>query len=215
MNDINELYRPVFSGTFSEQSKANELIAKYQQISLCQSGKKPGFDIPAMWGHYANKGNGVCIVFNKQKLIERIEEHRLYHSKITYSDNYNSSIIFDVNYDYRKPFNQKQMRRHFFIKTSDWSYEQEYRVIGYFPNSNSREALAFGDAICGIILHNASDIEETDSIFNSMQFRLLSKIFPEDNIYNYGFFIDERNLRNASGSTIWSNVDWNHLTLNV
>ena len=48
----------------------SEEILRYQQISLTKDTKeKKGFDISAMWGHYAEKNHGVCIVFNKEKLL--------------------------------------------------------------------------------------------------------------------------------------------------
>ena len=55
MNDINELYRPLWFietdiNTCNLQKKAKREIGLFQQISFVQDkGKRKGFDIPAMW----------------------------------------------------------------------------------------------------------------------------------------------------------------------
>lgn len=73
MNDINERYRPLcipvsnetnieaFSEEFYKQ------LSYVKQISLTRDiGKHYGFDIPAMWGHYAEMGEGVCFILDKK-----------------------------------------------------------------------------------------------------------------------------------------------------
>ena len=74
MNDINELYRPLAfyyhprhdnRNNDDIHKKMKEDYYKYQQISLTMDGNRMGFDIPAMWGHYAQNGNGVCLVLTK------------------------------------------------------------------------------------------------------------------------------------------------------
>ncbi|MCR4765866.1 MAG: DUF2971 domain-containing protein [Bacteroidaceae bacterium] len=75
MNDINERYRPLcipvsnetnieaFSEEFYKQ------LSYVKQISLTRDiGKHYGFDIPAMWGHYAEMGEGVCFILDKKKI---------------------------------------------------------------------------------------------------------------------------------------------------
>ena len=106
MNDINELYRPLafdfhpsHFGDFSEETyiKMVQDLYKYQQISLTLDGKRNGFDIPAMWGHYANKGKGVCLVFNKNKLISLIkvdEDRHIVHDKVKYTKDYSPVIVY-------------------------------------------------------------------------------------------------------------------------
>ena len=46
-------------------------MAKYRQISLTiddMEQNKLGFDLHQMWGLYADKGQGVCLVFDKDTL---------------------------------------------------------------------------------------------------------------------------------------------------
>ena len=50
---------------FDEKSFMDEL-KEIKQLSFSIDYKRTqGFDIPAMWGHYANKGQGICLVFDK------------------------------------------------------------------------------------------------------------------------------------------------------
>lgn len=110
MNDINELYWPLaFSYQRRHENRNNDDLFekmkedyyKYQQISLTMDGNRMGFDIPAMWGHYAQKGNGVCLVFDKNKLLSYLEEekHRrhIVFNKVTYTKEYPSTIIYKTD----------------------------------------------------------------------------------------------------------------------
>lgn len=52
---------------------AEEEMRKYQQLSFSQDrvvdgGHYLGFDLHTMWGLYADKGYGVCLVFDKENL---------------------------------------------------------------------------------------------------------------------------------------------------
>ena len=64
MNDINESYRAIWYPHEAEDvDKYENAVYSYRQISLTlDKPTKRGFDIPPMWGHYAQKGAGVCIV---------------------------------------------------------------------------------------------------------------------------------------------------------
>ena len=82
MNDINESYRPLSSyiedGDSSNTDSQKKLEAaesqlkRIRQTSLSMDDETPGFAIPAMWGHYADKGEGICIVFDKYYWCDKI-----------------------------------------------------------------------------------------------------------------------------------------------
>lgn len=64
MNDIAEAKRDVY-GMVSPDIILQEL-AKYQSISLTlDNPSRRGFKIDPLWGHYAQGGNGICLVFDK------------------------------------------------------------------------------------------------------------------------------------------------------
>ena len=81
MNDIHETSKSMFAKSNMQEfpeELLNELyneIYRYRQISLTQDTQdKCGFDLHNMWGLYANKFDGVCLVFDKNKLLEFLDE---------------------------------------------------------------------------------------------------------------------------------------------
>ena len=53
-------------------------MAKYRQISFTDDNKQGnlGFDLHQMWGLYADKGQGVCLVFDKDILCRKLDGDR-------------------------------------------------------------------------------------------------------------------------------------------
>ena len=76
MNDICESNKQIYNNMSSCNQGwfTNEIskeISRYRQISMTMDKEgKLGFDLTQMWGHYANNGYGVCLVFDKTA-IER------------------------------------------------------------------------------------------------------------------------------------------------
>lgn len=214
MNDINELYRPLF---FSED-KMNEkemgdvalkFVSNYQQISLTSDGKRRGFDIPAMWGHYAENGLGACVVFDKSKLIQCIDKNPfvVQCGTITYSNDFSSSIHLS-NDESNGKIKENSIKENFFEKTTDWSYEQEFRIIAYAPDKNDRLVLNIRDSIEKIILYDhpfARNHKDRDILREQYKTMLLF----------YSSFINERNVRNVDGECKWSSIDWENLKLDI
>lgn len=71
LNDINESsgYRILYSNASEEDKNRYDLrLRNFKQISLTTDiENRKGFNIPAMWGHYASRGSGVCLVFDRVK----------------------------------------------------------------------------------------------------------------------------------------------------
>lgn len=93
MNDINESYRPVIDSLGIEIS-----LEWIGQISLTQDGYRKGYAIPSLWGHYAQKGNGACLVFNKEKLLGQVDDAFEYYDYIRYDDAYDNTIFTNGEY---------------------------------------------------------------------------------------------------------------------
>lgn len=132
MNDINESYRPLFWEKvegFDEKSFKDEL-KEIKQLSFSIDYKQTkGFDIPAMWGHYANKGRGICLVFDKSIIEKSTKDKSKFCSgriKYTQDTAYIDCNKVKINTGDYLWNNKKEL---FFKKTKDWSYEQEYRII--------------------------------------------------------------------------------------
>ena len=79
MNDLIESNRIVSGRMFSDSLSERDLFAeeemnRYQQVSFTQDQERDGFeylgfDLHTMWGLYAEKGYGVCLVFDKNRLL--------------------------------------------------------------------------------------------------------------------------------------------------
>lgn len=212
MNDINELYRPLFFKEMDDIDKKFNIEKDYQQLSFTINGRKKGFDIPAMWGHYGDKGNGVCLVFNKEHLLNNLPAEVKRYGEICYTDVYSPDLHIEKDKE-DQPVPSEQLKEVFFKKTWDWSYEQEFRIIAYSPNYESRLKLEISNSLVAIITHNFIDIKKGDNFTSSSYFNMLTKLFPKEKILNYNMFLDERNLTNYAGHSFWSTVDWEHINI--
>ena len=129
MNDINESYRPLSSyfenGDSSNTDSQKKLEAaesqlkRIHQTSLSMDDETPGFAIPAMWGHYADKGEGICIVFDKELFLNKLKRTGGFHFKpVTYETNFNPCITIRED---PERFFQQHMEDIFFKKTTTGS----------------------------------------------------------------------------------------------
>jgi hypothetical protein len=226
MNDINELYRPLaFFYHLRHENRNNDDIHekmkedfyKYQQISLTMDGNRMGFDIPAMWGHYAQNGNGVCLVFDKSKFISYLnEEKRQRHivfDKVKYKKDYSSVVTYETDANNNLiPFRKREEKDYFFHKTKDWSYEQELRVI-IKSNSERREKLDFRDSLLSIAMHNAESVGHEQTIFASIEHDIISKVAGNDiTILEHSAWFNNTQLT-IRGETVWESnpIDLNRV----
>ncbi len=183
LNDINESCGPtvLYSGlTDNEISKNEELLTKYIQVSLTMDTMKcKGFNIPAMWGHYASRGQGVCLVFDKDTFIASIDDPALYHRSVIYHPCDINEIVYDKDRDVHfDDFIRNAKDELFFHKTPDWSYEQEYRVIAI---SDERHSLDISKSLYAVILYN----RKHEDYLKSAEYRSLSKVGQGLEFYRY------------------------------
>ena len=215
LNDINELQHPLYFDDWDVSNTAHEEINRYQQISLTQDGDRRGFDIPAMWGHYSDKGNGVCIIFNKEKLIKVLPPD-IYKGAVSYVKDFAPDIIFQSNSGNIIPFSREEIEDYFFKKSNDWAYEQEYRIlIRKDSKDNNRYKLELEDAVVGIVIHRDNICDPNDSIFNSNTCRILRNLVGENRVWAYSMGMGNRTLVHPSGRSLWSSIDYDNLIIDV
>ena len=219
MNDINELYRPMVPDFNPNRQAGNndrlydnldKETNRYQQISLTMDGRRYGFDIPAMWGHYANKGKGMCLVFDKNNFVNRLkgeQKRHLLYGKIIYTNDFSPTIICRTKADDSViPLTKKEEKDLFFHKTKDWQYEQEYRVL-IKSDSESREKLEFQDSLIAVVMHNAESVALDQTIFDSIEFKIIDKIVSSYTqvtpVLEHCMFFQETLLKTEE-HTIWS-----------
>ena len=130
-----------------------------------------GFAHPPMWNHYANKHEGVCLIFKKEELDTAISaalssQGHLFSSPVQYwPNNWSQGFSNDplpmnrgietwdelklVSYFTKKAIeNRKQL---FFSKISDWQYEHEFRWV-YLGEGEGPIDVPYQNALAGIVL---------------------------------------------------------------
>ena len=174
MNDIHENDKIVFVDANNHPTDKfpsdvlDELydeIYKYRQISLTaddNEGDKDGFDLHQMWGLYADKGEGVCLIFDKKELEKGFGSAAL-HDRVSYDKTVDSYYISlsntadKVSVEIREHANEI-----FFHKRREWEHEQEYRLLRRCPLATREEYLFLGHALKFVILssrlHNLDEV---------------------------------------------------------
>lgn len=92
MNDISESWREVFNEIAIVE------LCKYKSLSFTFDNSYKRGLIDSLWGYYAEKGNGACLVFNKSKLISQFKKMVGFkrHGKIKYIKNLVSLYDFPL-----------------------------------------------------------------------------------------------------------------------
>ncbi len=134
-------------------------VNKYKQISLIQDYKDGtmGYASPMMWGHYAQKGKGVCIELESEKI--NFPENGCAHKAVEYTKEVPIINLTDGVDLHTEELIRDYIRNNidtiFFKKHRHWEHENEYRVI-----SDTEVALDIKDAIANVYLpYNEEDIE--------------------------------------------------------
>lgn len=141
-----------------------------------------GFSLPRMWAQYASDNKGVCFILNKNKILRKVK--RLGHSFMSgnveyyplYSpyrmpvDEFNKTYeLITTQYDDAIKTMLKDdyqyLRYDLFSKLSDWSSENEYRII--LTNNTGEKTVKLKnirEAIEGIVFGANTDDANTTII---------------------------------------------------
>lgn len=157
MNDITEANKEIYLSGEPDEVEWEKLdlsavrLNCVGQISLSQDALFPGFALHAMWGHYAERGEGCCIVFDKNKIVEEANRNAFFHGEVIY-DNAIENITFP-----EKISVEEYMSSHheslFFHKRYEWEHEQEYRIINLNCDHSVFNGINISDAIVAVIFH--------------------------------------------------------------
>lgn len=146
MNDLNEanLDSLDWNADFMMMIKAEKYVKEqcsvisftknYMTGPICEEGSNH----PALWAHYAENSNGICVVLDKELLLE-INKKPL--SKMFYKFepvDYNihcapEEEIMQRSYSNVSDFVRRNYRELFFKKHTDWAYEGEERFFVEAP----------------------------------------------------------------------------------
>ena len=176
----------------------DDYLRNIGQISLTIGRGNHGFDIFPMWGHYAEKNKGCCLVFNKKRILREAKNLMCWSYPICYVKRTAQWYItyICVKEDIETYFD-KHKEEVFFQKTRDWSYEKEYRII---KHNSDTIFLPISDCLIGVIL-NSSSHEPAD-------FNRKAKYFEDFHIPVYEFVENaftggDLELRDNNGKTIF------------
>lgn len=177
MNDIHENDKVMFAdanGQGIDEFPSNVLdalydeIYKYRQISFTsdsEEGDKNGFDLHQMWGLYADKGEGACLVFDKKELEKNYEWEKLHKGRVQYNKTEElESFVISYSNCHENVLSEIKDRipEVFFHKRVEWEHEQEYRLMKRCPNSVREEYLFLGHALKYVIL--SSKLRNIDEV---------------------------------------------------
>lgn len=211
MNDIHENDKLVLKD-YSGQGKnifnrewldaIYDEIYKYRQLSFSMDKEnKFGFDLHQMWGLYADKGNGVCLVFDKELICKRCGAN-MFYDQVSYDRQVNSSFIScAVPNDIGNEIHS-QVKQIFFHKRNEWEHEQEFRVLKRCEVYNREAHFRFGNSLKFIIV--TSSLREVDEIlyFKNIEVLKAKSVVP---VLVYGNGLLEYSLCTSDGEEqIWS-----------
>lgn len=200
MNDIAEVKRDVYGMIPAET--INKELSNYQSISLTLD--KPlhrGFYIDPLWGHYAQGGNGACLVFDKAKLSLKVKEQfgkKARIAPIRYISRHTNAVFTegDSQEDVKKHISHN-LKGVFFTKSTDWKYEQELRIL--IKGNGKEEKLYYGeDTLMAVILC----LPKTYDYKKSPEFKILKSMLTDAPILRYTTSLGNKKLVDENGNRV-------------
>lgn len=154
-------------------------MMRYQQISFSQDKTAgdmvyEGFNLHSMWGLYADRGNGVCLVFDKDKLKLGARD---YGRDVQYEDWIMPDYDFhNTSKDGVRSEVWQRKDELFFYKRKEWEREQEFRIIRRAKNPNDDEYLDVSDSLSFVILCKDDTSKYSNSIWSGKRYPHLKYI---------------------------------------
>jgi hypothetical protein len=200
MNDIAEVKRDVYG--MIPADIISDALSKYQSISLTlDNPSHRGFKIDPLWGHYAQGGNGACLVFDKDKLSQRVVEQfgeKAKIASINYLPNFSNAVFTEGDsQEAVEKYIEDNLEDIFFTKSLDWEYEQELRVLIKEDDKNEKH-LYWDDALIAVILclPKIYDYKE------SSEFKILKSMLADSPILNYTSSLGNKELLDENGKKV-------------
>lgn len=139
----------------------SDIISHFRILSLTT---KP--DNLLMWSHYADEHRGVVVKFKKKPSFGSPQKVNYKNGHQSLNNAFNLMASAVVKEEAKGGFNDKHsdifsditlkiIQRYFFMKMSEWSYENEYRIV--YPESNAKVRKI--NSNLDVVEVNESDIE--------------------------------------------------------
>ena len=200
MNDIAEVKRDVYGKIPAE--KINKVLSNYQSISLTLDNRSHrGFKIDPLWGHYAQGGNGVCLVFDKDKLSQSVTEQfggKATIAPIHYLPEFSNAVFTEgKSQEAVEMYIENNIEDIFYTKALDWEYEQELRIL--IKGCDKDEKLHYGDdALIAAILC----LPKVANYKESPEFKVLKTMLPSIPVLNYTTSLGNKELLDENGKKV-------------
>ncbi|MBN1499883.1 MAG: DUF2971 domain-containing protein [Spirochaetes bacterium] len=135
----------------------------YRHIKNNDIAMSRGFSKSRMWAACASQHSGVCLVFDKNRLIENVLQFSspdtFCAKKVRYTnDIYLSHLKFDISAVFTSSEENisdaeifKNYKKYFFIKDSDYEDADEFRII-FHDNSEKSVLLPYKDCLKAVII---------------------------------------------------------------
>jgi hypothetical protein len=172
--------------------KLSSLLKEKTQVCCFSQDKPPlsgiqlsdilhrGYAKPRMWAQYAENHRGVCMVFNRdrllQKIIQQTSNKAVIAGEVIYDDEpvihgthlheymINADLLESLGIEaYAQHHLKEYVQPLFFRKLKDWQDEREWRVIA-FTSSNQPIQIKYGDALVGIVHGESTEFEASEEI---------------------------------------------------
>lgn len=93
----------------------------------------------AVWGHYGNGHKGICLMFgtiNQSLALEgKGKPQKVEFQAVHYNANYDEINLMEIFNNSNPEDLRKKAHDQLFIKTKDWSYEKEYRIVAHLSDN--------------------------------------------------------------------------------
>lgn len=204
MNDIFEHTKQVFFDTHSlfdiEEKDVLCELKRYCQVSFSNDHHdKRAFMLWQMWGHYADSGKGICLVFEKSKLAD-LCRGQFYFGDVFYTEEECGNIVLNES---PKPFFENNISEIFFTKNREWEHEREFRIISSFDD-DTNHYLSFGDSLlCAIAIS-----EQPASVNDALAKHNKPLLFLSQ-------FLGDWQLTHDQSELIWYSVNPTDYKLNI
>ena len=213
-NDLCENFKNPYYDCGIKENQIDDIrkeIQKREQISLTVDKKDAsglrGFELQQMWGLYADKCFGVCLVFDKSKFKKLLEKENWDYKEVVYSENASGDVSVEDNGHTITTISSDDSKKTdpFFQKRKEWEHEQEFRVLAKFDDSQSAHYFDFGDSLKYVIMRRAKTIDEKDSLANSVEYKVLKKVLDgtDVKILFYDSFCSNYSLSDEKGNVYW------------
>ena len=149
----------------SESFRHQHQEMMYNDFGICSLVVDRGSIL--MWSHYANGHQGFCVGFNHSKLLELFDRHAEDDRLID-----DHPIEYCVDYPIVNPHDLDDValaQRLLTIKSSDWGYEKEHRLI--LVGETDKEIILDDGTIAEVILGCRMPPEHKDEIIGVLRQR--------------------------------------------